>query len=773
MDLGDDIDDASSRLQRACDSCRSRKIRCDRASPCSNCKASKLTCQTTVPTHKAQKQRVHISEEYEKKIDRIEDRLAGIESVLEKLALRLGDLDITRDTESGSHGNSRSSRVARSPNSSADVKSSTPAPFEGETTLNTQSEFARELLEHTVKSTPSIEQNAEIKAALHSLQAMVSHQSQTAKDEPPPLFTSALADVNASKVDRPPWAAVEDVFEKAATHPTMCFTVVFPYLKLYSLNDICKKAWDSPEDCPPGRRVLVYGVLSNLFDEFATFPLVGRRIESYRQYRLQCRTQLEIAMSQLDLYIPATYENVLALSLAAAYAIELAKPSLCWTMNSTAANLCQILGYHRISTMKDDSDEERAAKIHVFWFIYTTDKTLSLRLGRAASIQDWDISLPFPTNSNTENCFSNSGIQMHLYWIKIAQIQGRTYEKLFSPAAFHQPAAERARIASQLVSELEQAWAERGDASVLDLAFYGSSLRDMVPSSDPSTESMTQVSETRPKMFLQRAAETDDTVEGSIQDLGDLFHHSDTVTHYSTATLIQRAVILDGLSHSTECVEYAHAFNNDCLESARAALAAHQRANKRFNTKGNEDLWSGYLHWSILQAPFTPFIVLFCNAVQTSNHFDLAQLADFVVSLESCRTMSEGADKLYRMCHLFLRVAKLYIEARSKEVEVAHARPHTALGSQSSGYTTASAAPGTANMSAPTQFDPYLSALGLVPNSAWPMATFSMPQSPEGYQGVDLAGLGGNQNTVQDWYSGSRYILGLMEDDIQMPDLNA
>ena len=114
-------------------------------------------------------------------------------------------------------------------------------------------------------------------------------------------------------------------------------------------------------------------------------------------------------MSQMHLVLSPSYENVLALLLAvylflrwhsrnliftiqqAAYAIELSKPSLCWTMTSNAASLCQSLGYHRYSTMKDDTEEQRTAKVHAFWFIYMLDKNLSLRLGRASSLQDWDM----------------------------------------------------------------------------------------------------------------------------------------------------------------------------------------------------------------------------------------------------------------------------------------------------------------------------------------------------------------------------------------------
>jgi hypothetical protein len=60
--------------------------------------------------------------------------------------------------------------------------------------------------------------------------------------------------------------------------------------------------------------------------------------------------------------------------------------------------------------------------------------------------------------------------------------------------------------------------------------------------------------------------------------------------HYSTCALIQRAVTNDNVTFTQECLEYS-----------RAALIAHERCNAQFNTGGNEELWAGYIHWSILQ----------------------------------------------------------------------------------------------------------------------------------------------------------------------------
>ena len=53
---------------------------------------------------------------------------------------------------------------------------------------------------------------------------------------------------------------------------------------------------------------------------------------------------MEVAISQLEVFIPASYENVMALLLGAACAIEMCKPSLAWALTTMAAGQSQELG---------------------------------------------------------------------------------------------------------------------------------------------------------------------------------------------------------------------------------------------------------------------------------------------------------------------------------------------------------------------------------------------------------------------------------------------
>jgi len=97
------------------------------------------------------------------------------------------------------------------------VEPSTPAPFEGETAITSQSDYARELLAHAIGSTPSIDQNEDVKSALLALNELVPRPGQITAPTPTasqPLIRS-LASVDPEKLQRPPWEAVSHVLDLA------------------------------------------------------------------------------------------------------------------------------------------------------------------------------------------------------------------------------------------------------------------------------------------------------------------------------------------------------------------------------------------------------------------------------------------------------------------------------------------------------------------------------------------------------------------------------
>lgn len=159
-----------------------------------------------------------------------------------------------------------------------------------------------------------------------------------------------------------------------------------------------------------------------------------------------------------------------------------------------------------------------------------------------------------------------------------------------------------------------------------------------------------------------------------------------------------------------------------------------------------------------------PFIVIFCHIIETSDVADLHRLRDFIASLEPTCAVSEGIDKLHRLFSVLHSVAMLYVEAKSKA-------------NSSEPQDTDMAPIG-------NEFDVYLSALGFMPvegDSATMSAAAAggaLPTPPVTAGGGGRAfgsatttttanAVAMNQTSqLGDWFSGNRYMMGLLEEDL-------
>lgn len=83
----------------------------------------------------------------------------------------------------------------------------------------------------------------------------------------------------------------------------------------------------------------------------------------------------------------------------------------------------------------EDSKGEASHKQRLFWFLYLMDKGLSLRLGRASTIQDWDMTIPLP-ESTPEGRASDQVPAPYLdLGVRLARCQGDIHELLYSSTA--------------------------------------------------------------------------------------------------------------------------------------------------------------------------------------------------------------------------------------------------------------------------------------------------------------------------------------------------
>lgn len=120
-------------------------------------------------------------------------------------------------------------------------------------------------------------------------------------------------------------------------------------------------------------------------------------------------------------------------------AIENSKATMAWTYISAASDLCQRLGYHRLPTRETDQSTQ-ASRERLFWNIYKLERGLSLRFGRPSSLRDSEITLPIDQNE--------------LRVTKVARIQGKVYDELYSPKGLSRPYVERGHIAEGLAAEM-------------------------------------------------------------------------------------------------------------------------------------------------------------------------------------------------------------------------------------------------------------------------------------------------------------------------------
>ncbi|KAH2765494.1 hypothetical protein KXW10_008576 [Aspergillus fumigatus] len=566
---------------RACDQCRLRKVRCDRRSPCSNCRSAGIVCRSTGAGQKPKedRRRVLISSQYEKKIDSIEERLGNIEEVLLELKSSLARNSNT--SEPCYHVTPVSKQM--SPDSSAFASNTTAAlehesgtGFEGNSSLAAHSAYASAFLETVVsRSAPQVS-TPKINAALAALRQMVNMQSQppgTSSKDVPLLNQKSCRDSNLRDLVMPPIEVILPILRQIKENLPLTFACYFPFLSVDDFIQKCREVYFATEDYSDATFMVVNCGLYHIFLEYSFLEESPRIRDDYQKYIQLCRKNFETVLANLPLLMPARPELIEALTLGAIHAIETSKPSFAWTLTSNAARLCQNLGYHRSSSMR-----------------------------RASSIQDFDIIITIPEDLGGPRVDEPWRTMYHL-WVKTAEIQGKVYEQLYSPAALSRPERERLFCARQLASEMEVAVMEP--------------FKELERSSRPLSEA---------EDFLIKSDE------------------------------VSRAVPASGTSTTT--------FVPECIETARAALESHQACMTRLR-ESTEAMKCSYLHWSILCSPFVPFIVIFCHVIETSAREDLARLEDFVASLGPNCFLSEAITKLHSLCQVLSNIATLYVEARA------------------------------------------------------------------------------------------------------------
>ena len=185
----------------------------------------------------------------------------------------------------------------------------------------------------------------------------------------------------------------------------------------------------------------------------------------------------------------------------------------------------------------------------LFWFAYMLDKGLTLRLGRASAIPDYDVIVPENLNAAL---LPDPWADFLNFALHHSEIQGRAHQHLYSITALNRPLEQRAETARLLAEQIKEIAAKEAELSrQFNASLSSSGMPDALGNSTA------------------------------------LVLRSDQLTYWSTLTLIYRAIPSEpGLPSRP---------NADCITAARAAFQIHKECI--LLTKTNPLLKTKYIHW--------------------------------------------------------------------------------------------------------------------------------------------------------------------------------
>ncbi|PCD26305.1 hypothetical protein AU210_012735 [Fusarium oxysporum f. sp. radicis-cucumerinum] len=604
-------------LRKACEQCRSRKIRCDGNCPCTQCLQINIACNKAGRQPRAKAQiPATVSARYKEKIDLIDHRLDDITRLLHDISTSIPALNTQPIQSTSSYGNQANSTAQSL--SSADFNRATKSTVnntdpEIEHSLAVHYDFANDFFHKKSGINRLTDSNDDVKEALESLHCVIKTMKLGLwKHQASFPVAKQVTRPSLPKCELPPIEEVVELIRTAKDHhssnPLNTVTWVSDFFPLESFSYMCLRVYFSEDASECDRIIANYGLLE-LFT--ARSQLETEDPGQSQQYALMCRANLESALADLPLYLPATAEMAVALLLGAIHTMQISKPLLAFSLSSKALELCQTLGYHQLSPSQDGtvSDDVKTKQL-LFWMTYLMEKSLSLRVGRSSATQDWDITTPMLSLHEGPSSLDASVA----LWIDTARCQGNIYKQLYSPEALAQPPDVRQSRVEVLSTELYR----------LDKKSREISDHHLQHARDKFGQSMIE--------FLTL---------------------SDDVMRASLLTLVYRA--------SPPPKEPPSALTRSCVEAARMTMQRHHEFLVTFKDI-NPLYLSTYVHWTLNFSPFIPFIVLVCHVIEHCDKGDLERLHDYITSMESNSVLVEAAGRMHPLFKALYEVALRYVE---------------------------------------------------------------------------------------------------------------
>ncbi|KAF2218995.1 hypothetical protein BDZ85DRAFT_269360 [Elsinoe ampelina] len=612
---------------KACDRCRVKKLKCDRGSPCSICRERDLTCTKSPRVARPRRRHQPVSARNTGGTTSPRPQWEAAHGAgslptpsgattcqgFEPAVARRTSSSAARPSISGftgacTDGDERTSPRRQSPwNANRTVNSL--AFVEGPTSLSAHSTMAMSFLDRVVVNDRQQGHDIDTRSLLHGLEQMVQaiRMHKVLTDE----FSDMTRQTPSSdrRGSMPPIEASVAAIGKAQATEAVVLSFIETLLSGRGLSDLCLRVYFS-NDHSEADYIILNAALRFFFDKSMTSDDDTAATKIAGEHQARCQKNLEMAILALPLHIVPTHEIVLALVLGAVHAVDVLKPHWAWTLITTAYQAAFSLGCHLRKGPSSTFSENANPAGLLFWVIYFIEKNLCLRLGRHSIIPDGEITVTLPGGS--------PGMEYARTVIQLAGVAGKIYKQLYGPEAQEALQQQQQLPVQELSQELQDVSARSQEALRVWLRFNKS----------PGWK---------------------DTIE--------FLSYSDTVLLHSLQTLIHRT--------SSTTSGAPSRMTSDCVESARLALACH--ASSPVVVAGTQSVFlSAYMSWFIILRPFTPFLVLFCNVLETGDQDDLGRMKRFVDSLKALDPDSEIARKHQRLFQVFYDVAMNYSELKSQ-----------------------------------------------------------------------------------------------------------
>lgn len=512
---GNDRQNKRARVSRACENCRTKKIKCDGEKPrCSNCETNDIECVYTESIRKIRAKKSGSAAG----LDELEGRLGRLESLLDSINSRLGSNgNLGSGSDSGSispipsHGNEH---VGTPPLQTASVPGSDNQPIEDTTTSAKRNQRGWELVSDTQGTEGSSSErsqgnpNSAFSESEYTTSAKdVSHapnkdttdlysigqasnypsngvlsnacvkwiSNATSDETLPERLGQVINEINENNLTR-----VQAYLLQQTTTPDLPSPELMEYA--WKLLNSITGVWDYVISLKELRTVIQaasgegtsrngYADWLLLFSACTSALFIGSKYsfqtgeggrkwsdEELRKSKASCCSGAIYYLNRSFLTPPTvTTLRGLVLLLVGLGCINFYPNN---ALASLSSRMALELGLHREETYQDKSLNEADDLRRLFWVLYSIDRETAMLNSRIPAIMDFDVSTDYPAMLE---CHKEAGIDADTKNAQLMRIYGEVYELLYSARASKSSPIEIVKHVSRLDKDLK-AWRDSLEA---------------------------------------------------------------------------------------------------------------------------------------------------------------------------------------------------------------------------------------------------------------------------------------------------------------------